>query len=118
MRRLLINISASPYTIDKRALRLDMLRSLAKTHGLPVVYVNQVGGNDSLVFDGGSVVVLPDGRIAAQASSFVEDLVLFDTETRSGDLHSLRGPSLTMSFKRSFAALATTSASQVFATWL
>ena len=59
---------------------------LRKSHGLPVIYVNQVGGNDSLVFDGDSVVVLPDGRIAAQASSFVEDLVIFDTETRSGEL--------------------------------
>ncbi len=85
---MIINISGSPYTIDKRALRLDMLRALAKSHGRPVVYVNQVGGNDSLVFDGDSVVVLPDGRIPAQASSFVEDLVLFDTETYSGDLHS------------------------------
>src|ERR1700687_570136 len=85
---LIINISGSPYTIDKRALRLDMLRALAKSHGRPVVYVNQVGGNDSLVFDGGSVVVLPDGRVPAQASSFKEDLVLFDTDTNSGDLHS------------------------------
>src|SRR5579872_467942 len=83
---LIINISGSPYTIDKRALRLDMLRSLAKAHGFPVIYVNQVGGNDSLVFDGGSVVVLPDGRIAAQASTFTEDLVVFDTEMSSGDL--------------------------------
>jgi NAD+ synthase (glutamine-hydrolysing) len=85
---LIINISGSPYTIDKRSLRLDMLRSIANSHGLPVVYVNQVGGNDSLVFDGGSVVVLPHGQIPAQASSFMEDLVLFDTETNMGDLHS------------------------------
>jgi len=84
---LIINISGSPYTIDKRTLRLNMLRALAKSHGLPVVYVNQVGGNDSLVFDGGSVVVLPDGRIPAQASSFEEDLVLYDTETSVGELH-------------------------------
>ncbi len=84
----IINISGSPYTIDKRVMRVDMLRALAKSSGLPVVYVNQVGGNDSLVFDGGSVVVLPDGRIPAQASSFAEDLVLFDTETNTGDLHS------------------------------
>jgi len=83
----LINISASPYTIDKRSLRLGMLRALAKTHARPVIYVNQVGGNDSLVFDGDSVVMLPDGTIAAQASSFAEDLVIFDTETNVGDLH-------------------------------
>jgi NAD+ synthetase len=84
---ILINISASPYTIDKRSMRLDMLRALAKNHARPVIYVNQVGGNDSLVFDGDSVVVLPDGRIAAQAGSFAEDLVVFDTETSIGDLH-------------------------------
>ena len=75
----LINISASPYTIDKRSLRIDMLRSIAKNYRLPIVYVNQTGGNDSLVFDGDSVVILPDGRIVAQATSFAEDLVIFDT---------------------------------------
>ena len=85
---LIINISGSPYTIHKRALRMDMLRALAKSHGRPVIYVNQVGGNDSLVFDGGSVAVLPDGQVPAQAKSFEEDSVLFDTETNSGDLHS------------------------------
>src|SRR3984957_16852538 len=90
----IINISGSPYTIDKSALRLDMLRALAKTHGRPVVYVNQVGGNDSLVFDGDSIVVLPDGRIAAQASSFAEDLVLFDTNTNTGDVHAQPGTEL------------------------
>lgn len=85
---LLINISGSPYTIDKGALRIDMLRSLAKTHGRPVIYVNQVGGNDSLVFDGGSLVIMPDGRIAAQARVFDEDLVLFDTDTGVGEIHA------------------------------
>jgi NAD+ synthase (glutamine-hydrolysing) len=84
---LIINISGSPYTINKRSLRLDMLRALARSHGLPVVYVNQVGGNDSLVFDGESVVVMPDGRIPVQASAFVEDLVLFDTETNESIPH-------------------------------
>lgn len=84
----IINISASPYTIDKRGLRLEMLRALARRHGRPVVYVNQVGGNDSLVFDGSSVALAADGRIAAQAHSFVEDLVLFDTSTSSGDLRT------------------------------
>src|SRR6202044_1959831 len=84
----LINISGSPYTIDKRSLRINMLRSLASSYNLPVIYVNQVGGNDSLVFDGDSVVILPDGRIVSQASSFVEDLVIFNTETGTGDMHT------------------------------
>jgi NAD+ synthase/NAD+ synthase (glutamine-hydrolysing) len=84
----ILNISASPYTIDKRALRLDILRSLARHHRRPVVYVNQVGGNDSLIFDGSSVAVTPDGRVAAQGSAFEEDLVLFDTATGQGEVHS------------------------------
>jgi NAD+ synthase/NAD+ synthase (glutamine-hydrolysing) len=85
---IIINISASPYTIDKRGLRTDMLKALAKSRNRPVVYVNQVGGNDSLVFDGSSLAVMPDGRVAAQAKSFEEDLVLFDTETGQGDLRA------------------------------
>jgi NAD+ synthase (glutamine-hydrolysing) len=83
----LINISASPFTIDKRFLRLGMLRSLALHHKRPVVYVNQVGGNDSLIFDGASIAMTATGKIAAQAKAFEEDLVLFDTVTGEGDLH-------------------------------
>jgi len=66
----LLNLSSSPYNLDKRALRLDMLRALARHHCRQVVYVNQVGGNDSLVFDGSSVALTADGRVAAQARSF------------------------------------------------
>jgi NAD+ synthase (glutamine-hydrolysing) len=84
---LLLNISASPYTIDKRALRFEMLRSIAVTHRRPVVYVNQVGGNDSLIFDGASLALTADGKVAAQALAFEEDLVLFDTETGQGEMH-------------------------------
>jgi NAD+ synthase (glutamine-hydrolysing) len=83
----LINISASPYTIDKRALRVDMLRSIALSHQLPIVYVNQVGGNDSLIFDGASVALTLDGKVAAQAAAFEEDLVLFDTAAGQGEIH-------------------------------
>jgi NAD+ synthase (glutamine-hydrolysing) len=52
-----------------------------------VVFVNQVGGNDSLVFDGSSLVIAPDGRTVARGKSFEEDLVFFDTETLAGDMH-------------------------------
>jgi len=83
---ILLNISASPYTIDKRNVRLEMLRSLARSHHRPLVYVNQVGGNDSLVFDGSSIALNADGRVAAQARSFEEDLVIFDTATGTGDI--------------------------------
>ncbi len=84
----LLNISASPYTIDKRSLRLEMLQSIALHHKRPIVYVNQVGGDDSLIFDGASMVVTPQGAIGAQALAFEEDLVLYDTVTGQGDIHA------------------------------
>ncbi len=84
---LLVNISASPYIIDKRTLRFDMLKSIAKSHRRPVVYVNQVGGNDSLIFDGASLALTAEGKVAAQALAFEEDLVLFDTATGQGEIH-------------------------------
>ncbi len=83
----LLNISASPFYVGKRKLRRDMLAALARRHRVPVVMVNQVGGNDSLVFDGSSLVVAPDGRVVAQARSFEEDLIFFDSENLSGDMH-------------------------------
>jgi NAD+ synthase (glutamine-hydrolysing) len=90
----LINISSSPFTIDKRGLRFDMLKAIAREHHVPVVYVNQVGGNDSLVFDGSSVAFTADGRIAALAKSFDEDLVLFDTVSGTGDVRPQPGDEL------------------------
>ena len=83
----LLNISASPFSLDKRELRRRMLQAIAGEYKVPVVFVNQVGGNDSLVFDGSSFVLAPDGRIVAQAKSFEEDLVFFDCDTLSGDVH-------------------------------
>src|SRR5215470_8046608 len=84
----LLNISASPYTLDKRSLRVEMLRAIAQEHCRPIVYVNQVGGDDSLIFDGSSVALTCDGKIAAQAKAFEEDLVLFDTVTGEGEIHA------------------------------
>jgi NAD+ synthetase len=83
----LLNISSSPYTMGKRGLRQDMLRAIVMKRRLPMIYVNQVGGNDSLVFDGSSMAIAPDGTIAARAKSFEEDLVYFDTATFKGDVH-------------------------------
>jgi NAD+ synthetase len=96
---LLLNISASPYTIDKRALRFDMLRSIAKNHHRPVIYVNQVGGNDSLIFDGASMALTADGKVAAQALAFEEDLVLFDTETGQGEIHPQPGTEIEYAYR-------------------
>jgi NAD+ synthetase len=83
----LLNLSASPYTIDKRNLRIEMLRAIAMKQRRPVVYVNQFGGDDSLIFDGSSMAITADGRIAAQALAFREDIVLFDTVTGQGEIH-------------------------------
>ncbi|MGO9085389.1 MAG: NAD+ synthase [Candidatus Sulfotelmatobacter sp.] len=83
----LLNISASPFWIGKRELRRDMLASIARQHKVPVVLVNQVGGNDSLVFDGSSLVLNPEGKIIAQGRSFEEDLIYFDSNTLTGEMH-------------------------------
>src|SRR5207248_8414889 len=84
---LVLNISASPFHVGKIELRRKMLQHIATDFRCPVVMVNQVGGNDSLIFDGSSVAIGPDGRVVAQARSFEEDLVLFDSATLSGDMH-------------------------------
>ena len=78
--RVIVNISASPYWQGKRMVRQQMLGALARRHGAVVAMCNQVGGNDSLIFDGSSLAVGPDGRVFAQAKSFEEDLVIFDTD--------------------------------------
>jgi NAD+ synthase/NAD+ synthase (glutamine-hydrolysing) len=83
-----LNISSSPFWIGKRELRRDMLASIARHHKVPVAMVNQVGGNDSLMFDGSSIVLNPEGNIMAQGHSFEEDLIYFDSKTLTGDLHS------------------------------
>jgi len=86
-----LNISASPFHLKKRELRREMLETIARDNKVTVVFVNQVGGNDSLVFDGSSFVIAPDGRTVARGKSFEEDLVLFDSETLQGDMHEQIG---------------------------
>ena len=82
-----LNISASPFWIGKRELRRDMLASIARQHKVPVVLVNQVGGNDSLVFDGSSLVLNREGQVIAQGRSFEEDLIYFDSQSLTGEMH-------------------------------
>lgn len=83
----LLNIAASPFHLGKRELRRKMLETIARDNQVTVAMVNQIGGNDSLVFDGSSIVIAPDGRVIAQARSFEEDLIYFDSESLKGDLH-------------------------------
>ena len=82
-----LNISSSPFWIGKRELRRDMLAAIARHHKVPVALVNQVGGNDSLVFDGSSIVLNAKGEVVAQGKSFEEDLIYFDSKTLTGELH-------------------------------
>ncbi len=77
--RILAVASASPFIAGKDAVHAEMLARRARASGAWVVSVNAVGGQDDLVFDGGSRVVAPDGRIVAACSRFREDIVVFDT---------------------------------------
>ncbi len=78
---IIVNISASPFHINKPDLRLQMFRSICRKYKIPAVMVNLVGGNDSLVFDGSSFGLNVDGQVIGAAKSFSEDSVLIDTET-------------------------------------
>ncbi|MEO8483942.1 MAG: NAD+ synthase [Acidobacteriota bacterium] len=82
---LFINVSASPFTIDKADLRRRMVRQAAVTHQRYFFYVNQVGGNDEIVFDGHSIGVAPDGREIARAAEFDEDFIVCDVPVGPGD---------------------------------
>ena len=75
---IIINISASPFTIGKQDERLKMLTSHAKKYNVPIVFVNQIGGNDDLVFDGNSLVINKKGVIVDKALSFEEDLLMVE----------------------------------------
>ena len=102
---LVLNISASPFNVGKRELRQAMLASIARQHRVPVLLVNQVGGNDSLVFDGSSLALNTAGEVVAQAKSFEEDLILVDTVAMSGDMHQPAGAGVAAEEGSAYAAL-------------
>jgi NAD+ synthetase len=81
---LLVNISASPYVEGKHDFRRELFASQVLQVRRPLVYVNQVGGNDELIFDGNSLVIDAQGNIIAQAKEFEEDLLLVDMPTSPG----------------------------------
>ena len=74
----IVNLSASPFTVGKQQHREKMFGHIARKYGLPVVYVNQVGGNDDLIFDGRSGAYDAQGRVFARAKGFQEDLLTVD----------------------------------------
>jgi NAD+ synthase (glutamine-hydrolysing) len=86
---ILVNIAASPFHMAKIEFRDHMLSTIAKKYKVTVLYVNQVGGNDHILFDGTSTVFDARGRVAARGGDFTEDLVIFDTRSGEGDCHNV-----------------------------
>ncbi len=80
-----INCSASPFVVGKHDLRRKLFANAARTHRLPLLYCNQVGGNDELVFDGNSCAVDAAGHVIAQARDFEDDLVVVDVPIAATD---------------------------------
>ena len=83
---LVVNLSASPYTVNKHKLREEMLKSSAIRARIPIVYVNQVGGNDDLIFDGNSFSFNCNGQLMCRAKAYERDLVIIDYDEAKGDL--------------------------------
>lgn len=83
----LINVSASPFQDDKDSLRHHLFASLCARYRVPLIYVNQVGGQDSLLFDGRSLVMNGSCEVVARCAGFVPDLVVVDTISWRGELH-------------------------------
>ncbi len=77
---LIVNLSASPFTLGKAQRRAEMLGAVASLHGVPIVYCNAVGGNDQLIFDGNSLAIGADGALRNKLAAFEEDLAIIDTE--------------------------------------
>ncbi len=85
---LLINLAASPFNLGKGAVRQKIFANLCQRHHLPLIYVNQVGGQDSLIFDGDSVALDKSGVVVARTTRFTEDMVVVDTDTWQGEIHN------------------------------
>jgi NAD+ synthase (glutamine-hydrolysing) len=83
----LINISASPFQRDKESVRHRIFHALCRRHQLPLLYVNQVGGQDSLLFDGRSLLMDSSGKIRAKSEGFKEDILVIDSADWSGPMH-------------------------------
>jgi NAD+ synthase (glutamine-hydrolysing) len=80
---LIVNLSASPFGLNKPGMRLEMVGAIANTYRRPIFYCNTVGGNDQLVFDGNSIAVNAEGKLIAQLASFAEDEMVIDSASSS-----------------------------------
>lgn len=86
---LLTVISASPYSAGRITYRINVLKKIAVKYNLPIVYNNTTGGQDSLVFDGGSFALGADGSVITLAKDFEEDMVFFDLDSHHGQIHKV-----------------------------
>ena len=82
---LVVNVSASPFHRGKNEIRKKIFSRFSDEYGVPFIYVNQVGGQDSLLFDGYSQAINAEGKVIASAASFHEDMVVVDTESWKGE---------------------------------
>ena len=80
---IIVNLSSSPFSLHKPAIRFEMVAGLARAHQRPICYCNLVGGNDQLVFDGNSFAVNSTGNVIAQLAAFHEDERVVDTDSSS-----------------------------------
>jgi len=80
---IIVNLSSSPFSVHKPAIRFEMVAGLARAHQRPICYCNLVGGNDQLVFDGNSFAVNSTGNVIAQLAAFHEDERVVDTDSSS-----------------------------------
>ena len=79
----ILNLSASPFSINKSAIRHEMVATLARTYQRPICYCNAVGGNDQLIFDGNSIAVDAAGEVIAQLAAFAEEELVLDIDSAS-----------------------------------
>lgn len=110
---LLINISASPFQIDKENIKREIFTRVCRNNNVPLIYVNQVGGQDSLLFDGWSMALNSNGNVVARTERFKEDMVVLDTATWQGELHgqpSLEVPDTAVTHGESVSAFQETEA--------
>ncbi len=94
---LIVNVNASPFYAGRLAEREAMLAERARAAGVPILYVNLVGGQDELVFDGASLLVGPDGSVVARAPQFVDDLLVVDVDVPTGPAGAVTLPEVLVS---------------------
>lgn len=86
---ILINVASSPYNTNIRLLRTALQQRICKKYQTPFIFVNQVGGNDGLIYDGASCAYDAEGAIIAQAVDFAQDLIIVDTDKNKGHMHKV-----------------------------